>query len=149
MNKPRIVLKFDSPLDHYDADACVIWCFDDRFSALLDKFQEGQGYKHCDVVKIAGGIQSFAADSAPEVEEFLLGQVRKSRELHRTPKVVLMVHRDCGGYGGSKSFGMDKAAEYSELKSDLEKTEAFLRANLGDSVLIEKYIADFDGLYKV
>jgi carbonic anhydrase len=32
--------------------------------------------------------------------EFVLEQIRKSIRLHGTRRVILMVHSDCGAYGG-------------------------------------------------
>lgn len=140
-------LRFNSPKEHHKADACVIWCFDDRFTGLLNEFTRSEEFKHYNLVRIAGGAKSLADEGSPQ--RFLLTQAQKSHELHDASKVVLMVHHDCGAYGSSKAFDMDRAAEYARLKSDLEKAEVFLRAHLPALVAIEKYIADFNGLHRV
>ena len=43
--------EFESSREHYKADACVVWCFDDRFSDLLEAFKKERGFKRIDVVE--------------------------------------------------------------------------------------------------
>ena len=57
------ILPFRSPKEHYVADACVVWCFDNRFSVLLQAFTKG--VKNIDLVKVAGGAKALAGDPSP------------------------------------------------------------------------------------
>ena len=134
---------------HYRADACIFWCFDDRFSPLLEAFVKMMGFTRIDPIEIAGGAKGIASPASEWERGYLLDQIGKSIALHEVPLIVLMVHTDCGAYG--KKFE-DAKAEQAFYKSELEKAEAavsqFLRArNL--SATIEKYFADFEGLIKL
>jgi carbonic anhydrase len=139
-------VKFDSPKEHYTANACVVWCFDDRFYKLLKAFGKQEGFGHIDLVKDAGGAKALAGDASPE-RDFLLGQIVTSVRLHGTKRVVLMLHRDCGAFGGSKNFA-DAAAEKEELADQLRRAQDFIKKELPD-LSVDIYFADFDGLYKI
>lgn len=55
---------------------------------------------------MAGGAKSLASPEHEADREFLLAQVEKSIRLHGTDRVILMLHSDCGAYGGlHKIFG--------------------------------------------
>jgi carbonic anhydrase len=139
-------VSFDSPKEHYAADACVVWCFDDRFYQLLKAFGKQEKFKNIDLVKVAGGAKALAGGPSPE-RDFLLNQIKTSARLHGTTRVILMTHRDCGAYGGSKSFadsGAEKNAHEEQLKSAADFTKHEM---VGLSV--EAYFADFDGLYRI
>ena len=138
------IVSFESPMHHYAADACVVWCFDDRFSGLLAEF--GKTMRNFDLVKIAGGAKSLANGASP-ARDFARDQIKTSIRLHGTKKIVLMLHRDCGAYGGSKSFA-DAAAELENMKSQLHAAAEYLKGEIPETP-IELYFADTDGLYVV
>jgi len=141
MEKP---LAFQSSMGHYAADACVVWCFDDRFSGLLGAFVKD--FKNFDLVKVAGGAKALAGDASPD-RDFVFGQIETSIRLHGTKKIVLMLHRDCGAYGGSKSF-VDAAAEKDNYINQLTNAKSFLKKEIPD-MPVSAYFADADGLYEV
>ncbi len=121
-------LNFKSDSTHYTANACIVWCFDDRFSALLGELIKSRGYKRVDLVKIAGGAQDT---------NFILDQIGKSIKLHHTPRVIVMVHNECGAYGGST----DPVFYESELTNARDAiTKQF------PEVTVEPVFADFDRL---
>jgi carbonic anhydrase len=122
------ILSHASTKDHYTADVCIVWCFDARFSSLYDAFIKERGYGQIDLVKIAGGAKET---------DFIIDQIGKSIKLHHTPHVVLMVHNECGAYGGST----DPIFYEAELKKAADRVrEAF------PDITIEPVFADFDGL---
>ncbi|HUC01611.1 MAG TPA: carbonic anhydrase [Candidatus Paceibacterota bacterium] len=138
-------MKFNSEHGHYTADACVVWCFDDRFYKLLKAFGKQEGFGHIDLVKVAGGAKALASEEAASPErDFLLAQIKTSARLHGTKRVVLMLHRDCGGYGGSKSFE-SADAEREELMKQLHQAQDFVKKETG--LTADACFADFDGLY--
>lgn len=143
MNK---VFSLVSEKGHYTADACVVWCFDDRFYKLLKAFGKREKFKHIDLVKVAGGAKALAGGSSRE-RDFVLDQVKTSVRLHAAPRIILMLHRDCGAYGGSKSFG-DDAREKDELGKQLDAAKRFVGSEVSN-VYVDAYFADFDGLYAV
>ncbi len=139
----RQVLSFESPREHYTADACIVWCFDDRFSALLAAFSKS--FKNVDLVKVAGGAKALAGGASPE-RDFVLDQVQASIRLHHTKRIILVVHRDCGAYGGAKSFENPDAEKIHHM-DQLAAAEEFLKKKIPDAS-IGSYFADFDGLYE-
>ena len=140
------MISFVSSNEHYTANVCVVWCFDDRFYKLLKAFGKQEGFGHIDLVKIAGGAKALAGDASPD-RDFVLNQIKTSVRLHGTKRIVLMLHRDCGAYGGSKAFS-DADAEREELAKQLTAGRDFIKNELPE-VLVDAYFADFDGLYKI
>ena len=140
----ELSVKFESPKEHYTADACVVWCFDDRFYKLLKAFGKQEKFGHIDFVKIAGGAKALAGDASPD-RDFVLNQIKTSARLHETKRVILMLHRDCGAYGGSKNFA-NVDAEREELVKQLHRAQDFVKKELSD-LTVEACFADFDGLY--
>ena len=145
-------MKFESSKEHYAANACVVWCFDDRFYKLLKAFGKQEGFSHIDLVKIAGGAKALAtgAEGASPDRDFVLNQIKTSARLHGTKRVVLMLHRDCGAYGGSKSFA-DADVEKAELVTQLHQAQDLVKKELADvdGLVVEAVFADFDGLCAV
>jgi len=142
-------VKFESSKEHYTADACVVWCFDDRFYKLLKAFGKQEGFGHIDLVKIAGGAKALAGDASPD-RDFVLNQIKTSVRLHGTKRVILMLHRDCGAYGGSKSFA-DADVEKEELMAQLHRAQDFVKKELNDvdGLAVSACFADLDGLYNI
>ena len=64
-----------------------------------------------------------------------------------TKRIALMLHRDCGAYGGSKSF-VDTDAELNSQKDQLSAAKNFLSSEISD-IPVDLYFADFDGLYAI
>ncbi len=103
-----------------------------------------KGFKNFDLVKIAGGAKALAGDASPE-RDFVLSQIKTSVRLHGTKRIVLMLHRDCGAYGGSKSFE-NADGEVTSHAERLVAAKKFLN-NEVPGVPVDIYFADFDGLY--
>ncbi|MBI2055713.1 MAG: hypothetical protein HYT42_02365 [Candidatus Sungbacteria bacterium] len=144
----RIVSEKIDP-SHYRADACAIWCFDDRFSGLLQKFIETKGFKHVDLIKVAGGAKGLASPANEAEREYLLNQIAKSVKLHQPPLIILAVHADCGAYA---AVFADADEERKFHARELNKAEEIVTASLrqkDESARIEKYFCDFTGLIRV
>jgi len=144
----RKVIHFDSPKDEYHSDAAVVCCYDNRFELALRKLLKRIGVTRYDPIRIAGGAKCLATPETESEREFVLEQIRKSMRLHGTNRIVLMVHSDCGAYGGLKAFGSDPQAESRHHQGELQRAAA----SLGESfpgVMVECYFADFEGVWAV
>jgi hypothetical protein len=143
------VIKFESSKEHYTAKACIFWCFDARFADLYNEFLTQRGFAHSniDAVKGAGGAQALAGEDSPD-RAVAQSQLAKSIKLHHTDRVILMVHMDCGGYGGSKAFNDDHQAEWNHHAVELKKAAGFVHAEFPEIKEIECWIADFDGAHR-
>ena len=98
------VFHFDAPREKYHCDAAVLWCFDNRFDLGFRKFLKRIGVMNFDPIKVAGGAKSLASPEHESDRQFLLDQICKSIKLHGTSRVILMLHSDCGAYGGLAGF---------------------------------------------
>lgn len=143
----RKIFHFDAPREPYKADAAVVWCFDQRFDLVFTKFLKRIGITSADPIKIAGGAQSLAGEAAESDRDFIVNQIRTSIKLHETRRVILMLHSDCGAYGGLKQFGGDPIAEAEHHARDLEKAADYLRKVIPD-ISVDCYFVDFAGVWE-
>jgi hypothetical protein len=145
MNK---VFHFDAPREKYHCDAAIVWCFDNRFELGFRKFLKRIGVANSDPIKVAGGAKCLASPDQESERQFVLEQIRKSIRLHGTRRVILMLHSDCGAYGGLASFGNNPAAERANHRTELTLArESLERAIPG--VDVESYFVDFEGVWAV
>jgi hypothetical protein len=142
------VFHFDSQNDPYRADGCVVACFDARFELVTRKFLKKRGIWWADPVKIAGGAKVFASPAQEYDRSFALGQVQTSMRLHQTNRVILMVHSDCGAYGGLQAFGRSENREAANHESELRSAAEFLRSTI-PAIEVECYYLKFDGVWTV
>lgn len=143
----RKVLHFDSPQEPYRCDAAVVWCFDHRFDLAFRKLLKRIGVLRPDSIQVAGGAKCLATPAQEYEREFVLSQIRTSMRLHATDRAVLMVHTDCGGYGGLAAFGGDPEAEARHHQEELRRAAACLRQNLPD-LTVQAYLVNFEGVWE-
>jgi len=142
----RKILHFDSPPEHYHCDAAVVWCYDQRFELVLRKLLKKLGISHPDHIRLAGGAKGLATPAQESEREFVLEQIRTSMRLHHTGRVLLMVHSDCGGYGGLAAFGGDRQAEARHHGEELRRAADFLAQTI-PGISVSSYLVDFDGVW--
>ena len=142
----RKVLHFDSPRERYRCDAAVVWCYDNRFELAFRKLLKRIGVVYSDPIRVAGGAKCLATPDRESEREFVLEQIRKSMRLHGTDRIVLMVHSDCGAYGGLEAFGGDAQAEARHHADELRRAAECLRQAL-PNVSVLRYYVDFEGVW--
>jgi hypothetical protein len=143
------VFHFDAPRDKYQCDAAIVWCFDNRFELGFRKFLKRIGVVNADPIKIAGGAKCLASPDHESDREFVLEQLRKSIRLHGTKRVILMLHSDCGAYGGlSGGFGGDVERERANHRAELGRAAGNL-ARAIPGVEIDSYFVDFEGVWSL
>ena len=143
----RKVFHFDAPREKYHCDAAILWCFDNRFELGFRKFLKRIGVTNSDPIKIAGGAKVLVSPEHESDREFVLEQIRKSIRLHGTRRVILMLHSDCGAYGGlDGAFHGDTAAEAANHERDLRRAASNLNAAIPD-VEVYGYFVDFEGIW--
>ena len=142
------VFHFDAPRDPYIADAAIIWCFDNRFELGFRKFLRRIGVVSSDPIKIAGGAKNLASPAREIDREFLLEQIRTSVRLHATTRVILMIHSDCGAYGGLASFDGDAPKEAEHHEKELRLAAANVRKAI-PNVDVEAYFVNFEGVWEI
>jgi carbonic anhydrase len=143
------VLHFPSKTQKYHCDAVVVACFDHRFDLVLRKFLKRIRIVNPDPIIVAGGAKSLASPEHESDREFIIGQVEKSIRLHGTDRVILLLHSDCGAYGGlHKIFHDNEALEVDHHRSELQKAHAVLKAAF-PSLFVECYFVDFAGVWEL
>jgi hypothetical protein len=143
------VFHFDAPRGKYHCDAAIVWCFDNRFQLGFSKYLKRLGVVNSDPIKIAGGAKCLSSPDNKGDREFVLEQIRKSIRLHGTKLVILMVHSDCGAYGGLAGAFNNNAEQESEyLALELERAASYLREQLRD-IEIQAFFVDFEGIWEV
>lgn len=141
------VFHFDAPREKYHCDAAILWCFDNRFELGFRKFLKRIGVNYSDPIKIAGGAKCMASPEHESDRQFVLDQIRKSMRLHGTRRVILMLHSDCGAYGGlAEGFDGNAAAEAKHHEQELQRAAANLRAAI-PNIDVQGYFVDFDGIW--
>jgi carbonic anhydrase len=141
------VFHFEASRERYLCDAAILWCFDSRFELGFRKFLKRIGVKNSDPIKIAGGAKSLTSPEQAADREFVLDQIRMSMQLHGTRRVILMVHSDCGAYGGlAGAFAGDATAEAAHHLAELQlATNNLLKAIPG--IDVQAYFVDFEGIW--
>ena len=142
------IFHFDASRERYVCDAAVVWCFDNRFQTGFSKFLKRLAVVNADPIKIAGGAKSLDSPERESDREFVLDQIRKSIRLHETRLVILMLHSDCGAYGGLAAFGNDRRLEAEHHEREL-KAAAQCVADRVPGVAVQAYFADFEGVWEV
>lgn len=138
---------FDAPREKYHCDAAILWCFDNRFELGFRKFLKRIGIMNSDPIKIAGGAKVLASPDNESDRDFVLEQIRKSMRLHGTRRVILMVHSDCGAYGGlAAGFRGDTVAEAEHHQRELQRAAVSLRAAI-PGLEVDGYFVDFEGIW--
>jgi carbonic anhydrase len=141
------VFHFESSREKYQCDAAILWCFDNRFELAFRKFLKRIGVNNSDPIKIAGGAKCLASPELESDRKFVLDQIRKSINLHGTKRVILMVHSDCGAYGGlAGGFAGDTRAEAAHHERELARASANLLEAI-PGIEVRGYFVDFEGIW--
>ena len=140
------VFHFEAPREKYLCDAAILWCFDNRFDLGFRKFLKHIGVAHSDPIKIAGGAKCLASPELETDRTFVLEQIRTSMRLHNTKRVILMVHSDCGAYGGLPAFGGNAETEATHHRRELARAAANLLGAI-PGLEVQGYFADFEGIW--
>lgn len=138
------IFSIESPRGHYAADACLIACIDDRFTTAIDALRTHLGLTHADVVRFTGGAKTIAAPPVESDRDALLRQIEIAVRLHKTQKVILTTHEDCGAAGGSVVFGNNPDTERDAHKQWLDKAAGCVKEKFPTLQIMRIYLT-FEG----
>jgi carbonic anhydrase len=144
----RKVFHFDSPRERYKCEAAVVWCFDNRFELVLRKLLKRLGVGYFDPIRIAGGTKYLASTDDEANRTFVLEQIRISMRLHETKTVILMLHSDCGAYGGLAAFAGDADKEAENHRAELQRATSYLLSQIPE-LTVKPYFVDFEGVWEI
>jgi hypothetical protein len=143
----RKLFYFLSPRERYKCDAAVVWCYDHRFEPALRKLLKRLGVVWSDPIRVAGGAKVLADPDMEGDRQFILKQLRWSMKLHGTDTVFLMLHSDCGAYGGLVAFDGDPTKEMEHHKADLERAAEALKHAIPE-LTVRSFFVDFEGVWE-
>ena len=144
----RRVLNFISPRERYVCDAAVVWCYDFRFETVFRKLLKRMGVFYSDPIRVAGGAKCLVSPRHEGDRLFVLDQIRISMQLHGTQTVILMLHSDCGAYGGLAAFEGNAEKEAKHHAEDLRHAASFLKEHIPE-LTVKTYFVDFDGVWEI
>ena len=139
---------FESPRERYKCDAAIVWCFDNRFEMVLRKLVRRLDLNYYDPIRIAGGTKCLASPEHERDREFVLEQIRISMRLHETKTVLLMLHTDCGAYGGLAAFSGNAEAEAQNHLAELRRAAALLTSKIPE-LKVRCCFVNFEGVWEV
>jgi hypothetical protein len=114
---------------------------------VLRKLTKRIGVEFFDPILVAGGAKCLAGDDLERDRQFVLEQVRKSMHLHGTKTVLLMLHSDCGAYGGLAAFENDVTREAENHRNDLHRAIEFMLAQIPE-LTVRGFFVDFEGVWE-
>ncbi|MCF6148640.1 MAG: hypothetical protein E3K37_08270 [Candidatus Kuenenia sp.] len=128
LNNTKTIVTLDKGEERSDCDTLVFTCIDYRFAFANQEFINKKlgiegNYDH---ISIPGSIYNLVD---PSTRDIVFSKINKFVNFHLIKRIIIIGHRDCGGYGGSSEFGSE-IAEYVYLTTDLKKAK---------QILIEKY----------
>src|SRR5260370_41518993 len=145
----RKVFHFNSPREMYHCDASVVGCFDNRFDTVGRKLLKRIGVAQPDPIKIAGGAKALSSPDEEFHRAFVLDQMQKSIRLHGTERAILVLHSDCGAYGGlAGRFQGDTRVEAEHYRAEFERAADFLKSAL-PNLKVECYFLNFEGAWAI
>lgn len=139
---------FISRTERYKCQAAVVWCFDNRFELVLRKLLRRLEIEFFDPIRIAGGTKYLASVEHEHERNFVLEQIRISMRLHETKSVILMLHSDCGAYGGSAAFGNNREKEAQHHCLELQRATSYLLSQIPE-LKVRPVFVDFDGVWDI
>ncbi|PJE58099.1 MAG: hypothetical protein COU81_02545 [Candidatus Portnoybacteria bacterium CG10_big_fil_rev_8_21_14_0_10_36_7] len=87
----------------HEAETAILHCLDPRFTKAHKTFLEAElGLEDFDVYVLPCEGKNILEDEFGQTLTDKIGKV--SAGLHKTKKLILVSHRDCGAYGSSKAF---------------------------------------------
>lgn len=142
----QYIFRHPSSLDHYKADAFIIWCFDDRFREAEMVFLQHMGIRHRDPESPAGGAKIFFDPEKEGDREYMRRELEKSVALHHTEEVWLFTHHDCGACGGMQRFGNDRDTEFAYHRQGHQIAREFIQKNFPEIKNIKTFFVDEEGV---
>ncbi len=125
--------------------AAIVYCLDPRFRMQHERFiAEELGFDQYDQYVFPGGPKALA-DVA--TRDAFIGAIGKaSIGLHGVKEIVLIAHRDCGAYGGSRFFD-DKGGAPAEKAAQIEdlKIAKGVLTKLFPEITVTMFYADIAG----
>ena len=61
--------------------------------------------------------------------------------------MILMLHTDCGAYGGLELFGRDHGRKQTNHHAELRRAASFLRSEM-PGLEVTAYYVDFEGVWE-
>ncbi len=143
----KYIFTYTTDTGHYQAGAFAVRCFDNRFWRSFREFMHHEGLGHIDAESVAGGAKIFASPEKEGDQDFMLRELEKSIALHRTTRVMLFTHSDCGAYGGFQRFNGNTEEELDFHKGEHQKARVCIQEHFPE-LTVETYFIDPQGVIR-
>ena len=143
--KRKYVFRHPSSLHHYEAAVFALRCFDNRFWKVFKRLMRHLGLGDIDPESVAGGAKILSSPEKAGDRDFILRELAKSIKLHRTKRVMLFTHHDCGAYGGEARFGNDEEKEFAFHCQELAKAKKIVWRKF-PKLRVKTYFVDDKGV---
>ena len=141
------VFHFDAPREKYHCDAAILWCFDNRFELGFRKFLKRIGVVNSDPLRSPAAPSAWLPRSTSRTASLCWNRSVNRCDCTGTRRVILMVHSDCGAYGGlAGGFGGDTRAEAAHHQRELVRAAANLLEAI-PGIEVQGYFVDFEGIW--
>jgi SulP family sulfate permease len=148
LEEPKYIFIQETTTDrHYEAQAFVLRCFEDRFWETSKSFLKFMGLFHVDRVSVAGGGKVFASPETKQEFDYMMGELERSIRLRKTKRCLLFTHHDCVAYGGFARFKYDMDEEFQFHREEHQKIRQNVLARFPD-LKVETYFIDPNGVIK-
>ena len=122
----------------HQAKAVVLHCMDYRFVHKIVHFLKDRGLiDQYDDVAAAGAAKNLVDPMIPSDKEFVLRQLQMAKKFHDVQQVVMINHKDCGGYGKIFNSPEEELARHTK---DLKAAKKLVEAEI-PGVTVATYLA--------
>jgi hypothetical protein len=131
----------------HNTEALLLNCMDYRLIDETERYMEGRGLRDkYDQVILAGAALGALTDKHPAWNQTFWEHLDLSMQLHQIHRVIVMDHRDCGGYKLilGEDFARDRAKETSIHADKLKQLRKQIHAKY-PGLEVELLLMSLDG----
>ena len=123
----------------YVVEATVVRCTGTRYDLMFDMLCVELGISKLSIDDLRGVGGAVPLASSSPRRGTLLDDIMTTVEKHGSRRIILILHEDCAGYGGSAAFD-GRGNEAATLERDLREACKFLIGRLPTGIKVEGYI---------
>ena len=121
----------------------VLTCSDFRFQNAISEYLRERGMQgEFELFSLHGACKTITQAKSLAERDFVLANLRTAKENNSLAKLILIHHRDCSAYGGSKLFD-NSATEFQRHANEMKGAKEIIKEFLFE-LEVETLFADSD-----
>ncbi len=121
----------------------VLTCSDFRFQNALFEYLSGRGVGgEVEYIAIHGASKTLTQPRSPSEKDWVLQMLHTIKARNTLAKLLLIHHRDCDAYGGSKLFD-NSATEFQRHANEMKVAKEIIKESI-PNLEVETLFADCD-----